>query len=172
MPVFTAVEHENIRKMTTEKPTEQIICTAKDETELTICVCAEHCKTAEILLVSEAWAVKNSLTQQCRMDIQLCLDELFSNICRYAEIPKYSNSRELPVTIILKRENNNIVLVLSDNGKKFNPLNVPPPDLTASVEERTIGGLGLYLVWSTAKKSEYFYKDGNNIVKLLLDAAS
>jgi anti-sigma regulatory factor (Ser/Thr protein kinase) len=157
--------------MTTEKPTEQIKFTAKDETELAISISAEQCKTAEILLAAEAWAIKNSLTQQCRLDIQLCLDELFSNICRYAEIPKHSKSDELPVTIVLKRENNNIVIVLSDNGKKFNPIEIPPPNLTVSVEERSIGGLGLFLVRSTAKKARYAYKEGRNIIELLLDAA-
>jgi serine/threonine-protein kinase RsbW len=103
------------------------------------------------------------------MNIQLCIDELFHNICRYAEIPAYSGGKELPVSIILKREKSNILLVLSDIGKKFNPMDVPPPDLTAPVEERSVGGLGLYLVQSTAKKINYTYKNKKNIIELVLD---
>jgi serine/threonine-protein kinase RsbW len=39
-----------------------------------------------------------------------------------------------------------MILTIEDDGPPFDPLSLPPPDVTASLEERRVGGLGVFLV--------------------------
>ncbi|MCL2744593.1 MAG: ATP-binding protein [Planctomycetaceae bacterium] len=141
-------------------------------TELSISTVAERPREAEIMFAVEAWAVNNSLSRQCWLDLQLCIDELFSNICLHSETPPSSADKELLVSLSLKKEDNLVILILSDTGKEFNPMDALPPKLTAPIEDRSVGGLGIHLVRQTVNRFEYSYKDGKNIVKLFFHAAS
>ena len=44
---------------------------------------------------------------------------------------------------------------MSDNGAAFDPLSVPAPDLTTSLDERAVGGLGLHLVRNLMDRVSY-----------------
>ena len=60
-------------------------------------------------------------------------------------------------------------LIFRDNGKPYNPLNAEEPDVTASAEERSIGGLGIFMVRKMMDNVEYMYKDGQNILTLTVN---
>jgi len=158
--------------MSTGRMTESFEYAAGAGTELSISTVAERPREAEIMFAVEAWAVNNSLSRQCWLDIQLCIDELFSNICRHSDKPSDSRNKEIMVSLVLKKEKSQVILILSDTGKEFNPMDAAPPNLTAPIEDRSVGGLGIHLVRQTAKRFEYSYKDGKNIVKLFFNAAS
>ena len=53
-----------------------------------------------------------------------------------------------------------------DQGKPFNLLEHPDPDITLSGEERNIGGLGIYMVKKRMDEVLYEYKDSSNIVTI------
>lgn len=55
-----------------------------------------------------------------------------------------------------------------DNGKPYNSLDAKTPDITAAAEERTIGGLGLFMVRKRMDKVEYMYQDGQNVLTLTM----
>jgi len=79
------------------------------------------------------------------MDLLLCCEELLTNIISYgfaAERPP--GTRYVQVTIATRP--GCVTLELSDNAEPYNPLLRPDPDLTLDVEERPIGGLGIYFV--------------------------
>ena len=57
-------------------------------------------------------------------------------------------------------------LVFEDNGIPFNPLEINEPDITKNVEERDIGGLGLFIVQKLATKIDYEYRDNHNILTI------
>ena len=61
-----------------------------------------------------------------------------------------------------------IVIEIGDNGKPYNPLDAKEPDITASAEERTIGGLGIFMVRKMMDNVEYMYKDGQNVLTLTM----
>ncbi|HEX4193960.1 MAG TPA: ATP-binding protein, partial [Stellaceae bacterium] len=64
------------------------------------------------------------------------------------------------------REGEMIVTELSDDGRAFDPLNAPPPDLDSAIEDRRIGGLGVHLVKTMMDDVTYAYRDGRNHVTL------
>jgi serine/threonine-protein kinase RsbW len=57
-------------------------------------------------------------------------------------------------------------LAAMDWGVPFNPLEQPSPDLLADLSDRSVGGLGIYLVKDMAARLEYEHTDGRNVVRL------
>ena len=55
---------------------------------------------------------------------------------------------------------------LSDDGVPFDPLKKPDPDITLSVEERPIGGLGIFIVKKTMDTVTYTYENNKNILTM------
>ena len=59
-----------------------------------------------------------------------------------------------------------IVLVFIDQGIPYNPLDNKDPDITLNLEEREIGGLGIYMVKKIMDEVSYEYMDGQNILRM------
>ncbi|MBR5572805.1 MAG: SpoIIE family protein phosphatase [Oscillospiraceae bacterium] len=94
------------------------------------------------------------------MKLMVALDEIYSNIVRY------SGATEAQVR--LKKEEDTVQLIFSDNGKPYNPLDAEEPDVTAAAEDRAIGGLGIFMVRKMMDNVEYMYKDGQNVLTLTM----
>ena len=92
--------------------------------------------------------------------LMVAVDEIYSNIVRY------SGASEAQIRIM--KETDTLRLVFSDNGKPYNPLDAKEPDVTASAEDRAIGGLGIFMVRKMMDKVEYMYKDGQNVLTLTM----
>jgi len=90
------------------------------------------------------------------MRVQIALDEIYSNIVRYSG----ADSARLRVM-----KNGNILrLIFEDNGSPFDPTSTADPDITLSVEEREIGGLGLMMVRKFARAMRYERVDNKNFL--------
>jgi serine/threonine-protein kinase RsbW len=96
-------------------------------------------------------------------DVQLAVDELCTNIISYG----YTTEAGM-IDISCSMDDNEIVVIIKDKGKPFNPMSVEPPDLDASLEERKIGGLGIYLARSLMDEVEYEFIDGMNVLSMLM----
>ena len=59
-----------------------------------------------------------------------------------------------------------VVITFIDSGIPYNPLAKEDPDVSLSAEERSIGGLGIFMVKKTMDKMEYEYTDKQNILKM------
>jgi serine/threonine-protein kinase RsbW len=95
-----------------------------------------------VAFLHQAWQ-DGALPEEAAFPFDLALDEVFMNVVRYAAGPD-GEPRE--VTIVIRREGEIVSLVVEDDGPAFDPLTVPAPDVTASIEDRPIGGLGVFLV--------------------------
>ena len=93
--------------------------------------------------------------------INTALEEIFVNVAHYA----YDN--EGTVEITLSRANNKVSFVFKDNGKPFNPLERKDPNITASSDEREIGGLGIYMVKKIMDEVHYEYTNSQNVLTLI-----
>ncbi|NME69644.1 ATP-binding SpoIIE family protein phosphatase [Flammeovirga aprica] len=98
--------------------------------------------------------------------VQIVLDELVSNIINYAT--KQEKSTDIQLYIYLLENKNGIKIQIIDNGIPFNPLEKEAPDITLSVEDRPIGGLGIHIVKSLASNIDYARTDSQNKITLLL----
>ena len=90
--------------------------------------------------------------------------ELFSNIAQYAYAPGTG-----PATVRVETEEDPraVILTFIDRGIPYNPLAAEDPDITAPAEERSIGGLGVFLVKKTMDDVRYEYREGRNILRIL-----
>jgi len=82
------------------------------------------------------------LTKKCFCEINLVLEELFTNIVSYG----YRDDAEHWVQFALAYENETITLRIEDDGMPFNPVEAREPDVSCALEERRIGGLGIHLI--------------------------
>ncbi len=96
--------------------------------------------------------------------INVAVDELFSNIAHYAYAPK---TGEAAVILDISDDGKTVTVTFEDSGIPYNPLNKKDPDVTLSADERQIGGLGIYMVKKTMDDVIYEYRDGKNILSIV-----
>ena len=98
------------------------------------------------------------------LNINLSLDELITNIVSYG----YRDADEHEIRVTLTEQDRSIVVVVEDDAVAFDPFtSAPAPDLEASVEERRIGGLGVYFVKTLMDEVAYERVDGVNRITLV-----
>ncbi len=100
---------------------------------------------------------------KAQMQIDIAIDELFSNIARYAYNPDVGPAT---VRVEVVEDPLSVVITFIDHGKPYDPLSTEDPDITLSAEERQIGGLGIYMVKKSMDEIAYEYKDGQNILRI------
>lgn len=98
---------------------------------------------------------------KAQMQIDIVIDELCSNVARYAYSDK---TGKVTVSVDTVDKPMKVWLTFTDEGVPYNPLAKEDPDITLSAEERKLGGLGIYMVKKMMDEFHYEYKDGKNIV--------
>jgi anti-sigma regulatory factor (Ser/Thr protein kinase) len=100
---------------------------------------------------------------KAQMQIDIAIDELFSNIAHYSYNPEVGQAT---VRVEVVEDPLAVTITFIDNGVPYDPLAKEDPDLTLSAEERQIGGLGIYMVKKSMDEITYEYKDGQNILSI------
>ena len=90
----------------------------------------------------ETFGNRFGLSKKLIFEINLALDELFTNIISYG----FKDGKEHIVRVTLTPENDELCLCIEDDGKPFNPIEFETPDVSCSVEECRIGGLGIHIM--------------------------
>ncbi len=88
----------------------------------------------------------------------LSLDELVTNTIAYG----YDDQGPHEIRVRLMLANGRLSAEVEDDGRPFNPLTAPQPDLTSAVEDRPVGGLGIHLVRSLMDHVDYRRESGKN----------
>ena len=83
----------------------------------------------------------NGFSPKCLMEINLAIDEIFTNIVSYA----FSDQKEHRITISLAATDRQIVIRVEDDGCPFDPIKAGEPDTRCPLFEREIGGLGIHI---------------------------
>ena len=97
-----------------------------------------------------------------QMQIELAVEEIFVNISHYA----YAAETGMAV-ISVDISDGKAVMTFEDSGIPYDPLAKPDPDVTLSAQERSIGGLGIFMVKKSMDDVSYEYRDGKNILMLV-----
>lgn len=103
---------------------------------------------------------------KAKMQIDIAIDELFGNIAHYAYKPETGPAT---VRVEVAEAPISVIVTFIDHGIPYDPLKKDDPDVTLSAEERTIGGLGIFMVKKTMDEITYEYKDGQNILSIRKD---
>ena len=97
------------------------------------------------------------------MKIDIAIDEIFSNIAYYA----YNGEEgEATVRVEFTDEPQGVAITFIDKGVPYDPLAKDDPDMTLSIDDREIGGLGIYMVKKSMDEVSYEYKDGQNVLTI------
>ena len=110
----------------------------------------------------DAFCAVHRISSDIAYALNLALDEVLTNVISYA----YAGSAEHEIEVRLRRRPGLVVAEVEDDGRAFNPLDVPPPDLDAPIEDRPIGGLGLHIVRAMMDRVEYRRQAGHNVLTL------
>jgi serine/threonine-protein kinase RsbW len=95
--------------------------------------------------------------------INLALDEAVTNIVLHG-FEDAAAGQEFEVR--LTAQDGLIIAEVEDQGRAFNPLDAPPPDLTAPLDERVLGGLGIHLIKNLMDRVEYRREDPKNVLTM------
>lgn len=92
--------------------------------------------------------------------LDLILEEILINVARYAYTPE-TGVVEVAYT---PAGASKLRVEIADFGRVFNPLEVDPPDLSRGLADRSIGGLGVFLVRSMVDSISYRREEDRNIL--------
>lgn len=106
----------------------------------------------------EPWDLPPAL----QMNLDLVLEEVLSNIIHYG----FSDQQLHWIEIDADYENQTVMLRISDDGMPFDPTEKAAPDLTQSIEDRPVGGLGIFLVRKLMDQVTYLRENDHNILIL------
>ena len=109
----------------------------------------------------EAFGEVEGLSTEAVFSMNLALDEVVTNIIRYAH---EDDGRQHLIVVRLALDQDMLTAQVEDDGRAFNPLEAPPPDMGATIEDRPIGGLGIHLMRSVMNSVEYQREDGRNVL--------
>jgi serine/threonine-protein kinase RsbW len=112
----------------------------------------------------EAFFAERGLDPGAAAQLGLALDELATNAISYGFEPCVEI--EAAVRITLAHDGDTVRATIEDSGRPFDPLSVPEPDISASLDARSIGGLGVHLVRQVVDEVAYERADGRNRVRL------
>ena len=111
----------------------------------------------------EALCRAAGLAEPVVLELRLVGEEVMTNVAKYGFDPGATPAMEL----LLSVTDHAAVLEFRDEGRPFDPLAQPPPDLDAPVEERPVGGLGLALVRAMVDEARYAREGATNVLRLV-----
>jgi anti-sigma regulatory factor (Ser/Thr protein kinase) len=98
-----------------------------------------------------------SCPEKIRNQITVVTEEIFTNIARYAYDKKSGKA-----LVRVKRDGTVLVMQFIDSGVYFNPLEKTDPDISASLEDRPVGGLGIFISKKWMDSIHYERVNGEN----------
>jgi serine/threonine-protein kinase RsbW len=96
--------------------------------------------------------------------VQLAVDEACSNIIQHA----YGGEGTGVIECTYRIRDEEFVVILRDYGQPFDPEAVPEPNLSSNIEDRTGGGLGLYLIRKIMDEVNFdFESEAGNVLTMV-----
>jgi serine/threonine-protein kinase RsbW len=94
--------------------------------------------------------------------LELALEEIFMNIVMHGSRPGIAPR----VEVSLNLGTDAVTMTVEDDGPQFDPLSLPPPDVMASLADRRVGGLGVFLVRKIMDTVSYACIEGRNQLRM------
>lgn len=107
--------------------------------------------------LQSAWTLKPKTVAE----INLVLEEIIINIIEHGD-----RTKKHPIVITLKKKEQELTMVVTDEGPTFDPTNCTPPDTKLPLKKRQCGGLGIHLVRTLCQCCSYTRTDDSNMLIL------
>ena len=102
------------------------------------------------------------LSMELRMNMNLVMEEMVSNVIFYA----YPKDVEGEIELEAEYDGNELCFVLSDSGKEFDPTQKEDANPDINPAEREIGGMGIYIVKNIMNEVSYQRLEGKNLLTM------
>lgn len=96
------------------------------------------------------------------LDTQLAVEEAVTNVIMHGY-----DGHAGEVRVMCQASHGIVEIQVEDNAPLFNPLSVPDPDFTADIQDRRIGGLGIFLIRRVMDDVVYRNDQGKNVLVLI-----
>lgn len=107
-------------------------------------------------------AEEQGFTTEKVADIQLAVDEAYTNIIKHA----YKNDSNQLVIINLEFDEEKMVVTLTDHGIGFDAEKYKKPNLKKQIEKKKRGGMGVYLIRKLMDEVSYHAKNQKNVLRM------
>ena len=107
------------------------------------------------------FAARHQFPEQVLFALNVVLDEIINNIISYG----YEDAGHHEIAVRVALRPGNVEAVVEDDGKPFDPLAAPAPDLTSA--QREPGGVGLHFVRNLMDEVTYTRRDGINHLRMM-----
>ena len=134
----------------------------KDDETLEISLVNDLRELARVAARIDEFCAARDLGPQIGYAVNLSVDEILTNTISYG----YDDEDPHKIEIVVSMEADGIVVVIVDDSTAFDLSQTPDADIESSVEERALGGLGLFLVHQMMDGVEYRRMGGCNVVTL------
>lgn len=122
-----------------------------------------HSEIPRLLEWVEARCAASGVGREIAMKLALALEEAVANAINHG-LPGSPPPHRLAVRLGFDADG--VVAEVIDNGRPFDPTDAPDPDLTSSLEERQLGGLGIHLMRELMDGLDYRRSGDMNILRL------
>jgi anti-sigma regulatory factor (Ser/Thr protein kinase) len=129
---------------------------------LSLVVTNERREVGRLMERFEETAREWGLSEDDTVNLNLILDEFVSNVIRHG----FEDGRPHEIPVHVELAGDVVRIRIEDDGKPFNPLEAPPPDLDLPIEERPLGGLGIFIARSLADTVEYSREHERNVLTI------
>ncbi len=117
-----------------------------------------------IVSFTEEFFAQGQIDDSVRYIVDLCVEELFVNMVTY------DTETNSDILIEMNPGERGVEVIMTDFGvEKFDPRNAAAVDVDAPLDQRTPGGLGLYLVLKMVSSIHYEYRDRNSKITFIAD---
>ncbi len=103
------------------------------------------------------------VTAEILYDIQLAVDEACTNIITHG----YAGMDPGSIILDLEVEPDQLIISLTDFGHAFEPGSTPAPNIDAPIEEREMGGFGLFFIQQSVDQMDYRVTEDGNTMTLI-----
>lgn len=110
----------------------------------------------------DAFCEARDIPPEIAYAVNLSIDEILTNTITYG----YDDDESHRIEIALRLEADSLVVVIADDSAPFDLSETPEADVEATLEDRDVGGLGLFLVHQMMDQVEYERVESRNIVTL------
>ena len=106
----------------------------------------------------EALGAEHHLSSDVVYDLQLALEEILTNVITHG----YSDTQVHHIWLCVTLDAAVVTAEIQDDGRRFNPLEAPRPDLRMNLKHRPVGGLGIHFVRALMDEVEYVWAENRN----------
>ena len=129
---------------------------------ITVQLGAELPEVARLTRIVREFGEEHEVPGRELNSINLAVDELVTNAVLYG----FDEPRGQKIVVHLELRGMELRATITDEGRAFDPLRAPAPDLAAPLSERPLGGLGVHLARTLADRLDYRRTGGKNVLTL------